>query len=118
AVAPFDDRRPSERLRFARLRGPVGEVDGPRLGPGGGGAGQGGRRPGRRRAGQGRAGRQAAEGEAPGPGRHGPKRTGTAMGASWVRGSPVTEAVAAWESASDGSDGATSGSRGNRKATT
>ena len=56
------------------------------------------------------AGGQAADGQT-GPA-HGPKRTGTAMGASWLRGSPVIDARAAWEPASDGSEGAISGSWG------
>ena len=50
---------------------------------------------------------------------HGPKLTGTAMGASSVSGSPVTEARTAWELASAGRAGAIRGSsRGSSTATT
>src|SRR5581483_7119253 len=116
AVAPLDGHRALERLGLGRLPGPVEQVDGAGLRPRRRRAGQRHRRAGRRHDGQRRGGRQAGHEQAGGP--HGPKRTGTAMGASWLSGSPVTEAVAAWESASDGSFGSTSGSRGRRTATT
>ena len=111
-VVPLDGHQPVERLGLGRLPGPVEELDGVGL-LGGAGGGQ-------EPVDHG-PGDQAAEGET-GPGadqgtHHGPNRTGTAIGASWVRGSPVIEARAAWESASDGSEGATSGSRGRTRAT-
>src|SRR5207253_4370986 len=114
-VPPLDGDDAVEGLRLGRFPGPVDELDRPRLDGPGPGTGQGGGRTGGNERAHRRAGDHAAEDDPVGRD-HGPKRTGTAIGANWVSGSPVIDARAACVSASEGSEGATSGSRGRSRA--